>query len=238
MSKSTRIADMISILISLLIVGLAVVWTAQSGLFNRALTADEKLSWHLVRSTGISAYLLMVGSMVWGLLMSSQFVKDWSPGPLSMTVHSTLSWLAVLLAFIHAFLLLWDRYFSYSLVHILVPFTGPYRPEWVGLGTLAFWVSLVITLSFSVKKRIGNRVWRWIHMLSYASFALVTLHGLGAGSDSQQPGFQIIIGASVCVVVLMLGMRMGKDRASVKPERAAPRIAKSAPRQEGIDEKD
>ncbi|MEZ4672084.1 MAG: ferric reductase-like transmembrane domain-containing protein [Anaerolineae bacterium] len=233
MTKSTRIADIVSIIISLIVIVLAVVGTAQSGLFERVLSDDVKLSWHLVRSTGISAYLLMVGSMIWGLLMSTQFVKNWSPGPLSMTVHSTLSWLAVVLAFTHALLLLWDTYFSYSLTDLFVPFTGPYRPEAVGLGTLAFWISLLITISFSVKKRIGNRAWKWIHMLSYVGFVMVTLHGLFAGTDGQQRGFQIMIAVSVCIVVLMLGMRLGKDHAGAKPERPVARSARPAAREPG-----
>ena len=47
---------------------------------------DEKLLWHLVRSSGMVAYVLLLASTVWDLFISSQFVRDWSPGPVSMTL--------------------------------------------------------------------------------------------------------------------------------------------------------
>jgi len=66
-----------------------------------------------------------------------------SPGPVSMTLHSTLSWLALLFGLGHGLLLLFDDYFTYTLGNIFLPFTGPYRPEVVGLGTLAFWLFMI-----------------------------------------------------------------------------------------------
>ena len=139
----------------------------------------------MTRSAGISAYLLLFASMVWGLFVSGQHVKDWSPGTLSLTMHTAVAWLALMLGFTHALLLLGDTYFSYTLSDVLVPFTGPYRPLEVGLGTLALWLTLVVTLSFQVKRRIGHRAWRWIHLTSYVAFGMVTIHGLTAGTDSE-----------------------------------------------------
>lgn len=222
-TKSTKWVDLIVIALSLIVIGFSVWWMSASGMFSFSLGQDKKLAWHLVRSSGVVAYLLLLASTVWGLFMSGQFVKDWSPGPVSMTLHSTVSWLALLLGLGHGLLLLFDDYFTYSLADIFIPFTGPYRAAAVGMGSLAFWLIVAVTLSFPLKKRIGHKTWKRLHYVSYGAFALVTLHGLFAGTDSKQPGFQIMMAVGVLAVVLLLGIRMGKDQ--VKPA-AAPRTAK------------
>ena len=61
-------------------------------------------------------------------------VKDWSPGVVSMLMHSTLSWLAVVIELGHGLLLLVDQYFRYNVADVFIPFVGPYRPLAVGLG--------------------------------------------------------------------------------------------------------
>lgn len=217
MTKSTRWIDIGVLLASLIIIGLSVAWLFANGTFSFTLSQDEKLVWHLVRSSGIVAYVLLLASTVWGLFISSQFVKDWSPGPVSMTLHSTISWLALLLGLGHGLLLMFDDYFTYTLFDVLIPFTGPYRPEVVGLGTLAFWIIVTVSLSFPLKKRIGHKTWKRIHTLSYAAFGMVSLHGLAAGTDSHLLGFKLLVGFGIILVVLLLGIRMGKDQA--KPVR-------------------
>lgn len=211
MVKPAKWMDFLALIFSLAVIGGAAVWTLRSGVFSTATLAnDQKLAWHLTRSAGISAYLLLCASMVWGLFVSGQHVKDWSPGTLSLTMHTAIAWLALILGFTHALLLLGDTYFSYTLADVLVPFTGPYRPLAVGLGTLSLWLTLVVTLSFQVKRRIGHRLWRWIHITSYGAFGMVTLHGLTAGTDSSLLGFRLLIGFAVLLVVLLLGIRMGR----------------------------
>ncbi len=213
--KSTRNADLLVLVASLIVIGLSVAWMISSGMFNFALSGDQKLSWHLVRSSGMVAYVLLLASTIWGLLLSSQSVKDWSPGPVSLTVHSTISWLALLLGLGHGLLLLFDKYFTYTLGDILVPFTGPYRPEVVGLGTLAFWLLVAISLSFPLKKRIGQTNWKRLHYTSYGAFGLVSIHGLFAGTDGSLLGFRLLVGGGVLLVILLLGIRMGRGQMKV-----------------------
>ena len=219
--RSTKITDLLLLIGSAIVIGMSAVWMVNSGMFSIRLAEDSKLSWHLVRSSGVIAYLLLMASILWGLFISAQFVKDWSPGPVSMTVHSTISWLALILSLVHALLLLLDDYFTYTLGDLFIPFMGPYRPEAVGLGTLAFWVIVVVTLSFAVKKRLGHKTWKMLHYASYLSFALVSVHGLFAGTEGTQLGFRVLVALGVVLVVLLLGIRMGKASASAPTGRAA-----------------
>ena len=60
-----------------------------------------------------------------------------------------------------------------------------------------------------------------MHALSYAAFGMVSLHGLAAGTDGGLLGFRLLVGFGIVIVVLLLGIRMGKDQA--KPARRATR---------------
>ena len=92
---------------------------------------------------------------------------------------------------------------SFGITALLVPFTGPYRPFAVGLGVVAFWLILAITVSFSLRNLIGHRTWKWLHYTSYGSFGLITVHALLAGTDATQSGIRIILfGFTACVVAL------------------------------------
>lgn len=221
MLKHITLKDMLIVVVSIIVIGASALWTLSSSGFGISLTADTKLSWHLVRSSGIVAYLLLTASVIWGLVISGKFVKEWAPGVVSMTVHSTISWLAVILSLIHAVLLLFDNYFTYTLGDIFIPFTGEYRPVFVGLGTLAFWTILLVSLSFPFKKRLGHKNWKWLHYGSYIAFLMVSAHGIFAGTDGERLGFQILVALSVFTVVILLGIRMGKSQTT------APAPAKS-----------
>ncbi len=209
--KSTGRLDLLILIASLIVIGLSAVWMAKNGSLSIALAEDTKLSWHLVRSSGIVAYVLLLGSTLWGLFISAQFVKDWSPGVVSMTLHSTISWLALIIGLIHALLLLFDDYFAYTVGDLFVPFTGPYRPEAVGLGTLAFWLIVIVTLSFPLKKRLGHKLWKRLHYVSYAAFVMVSAHGLFAGTEGTNLGLRLLIGVGILLVALLLGIRIGKS---------------------------
>lgn len=73
-----------------------------------ALLTSEKLAWYLTRASGAVAYLLLSASTVWGLLLSTKMVKEWIPAPVTLAMHNYLSWTAIGLALLHAFVLLFD----------------------------------------------------------------------------------------------------------------------------------
>jgi predicted ferric reductase len=208
MVKPNRLLDTLSLIFSLLMVGGLAFWTLRSDLFWR----ETASTWELIRSSGITAYLLFTLSMVWGLALSTRVVKDWSPGSLSMTLHTGISWTGVGLALVHAVLLLFDEYFTYQVWDILVPFIGPYRPLAVGLGTLTFWLMVAVSLSFTFKKKLGRQRWKLLHYTSYAGFFMVTAHAFFAGSDTDKMGFRLVLMLSVALVMLLSGYRLAAKK--------------------------
>jgi sulfoxide reductase heme-binding subunit YedZ len=162
---------------------------------------------------------LLAASTLWGLFLSSRVIKDWSPGPVSLLMHATVSWLAVVLALAHALLLLFDNFYSYTVVDLMVPFIGPYRPLAVGLGIIALWLIFAITISFSLRRFMSNRAWYWLHYTSYIAFALVTVHALLAGTDADKLGMRIILGVFSAGVAALLAWRLRQSVFHHKPQR-------------------
>ncbi|MEZ4519333.1 MAG: ferric reductase-like transmembrane domain-containing protein [Chloroflexota bacterium] len=140
-----------------------------------ALINNETI-WYLVRGSGVVAFFFLAASTIWGLVISSQFLRDLVPGQLSLAMHNYLSWNAIGLTALHAVLLLFTSYMDYTVLNLLVPFTGPFSPFWVGLGIIGMYLMLLTTLTFYVRNRTGYRTFHVIHYLTYAVFGLSLLH--------------------------------------------------------------
>ncbi|MCE7983241.1 MAG: ferric reductase-like protein [Caldilinea sp. CFX5] len=185
------------------------------------LWASEKLAWYLTRSSGAVAYIILSASTVWGLLLSTRVIKEWVPAAVALTMHETLSWLAAGLAAFHALVLLFDHYYTYTLSNLLIPFTGPYQPLWVGLGMLAFYLLLLLSASFYARRWLGARQWRRLHYLTFGVYVLITLHGWLAGTDSATFGW--LYGASAFTVIFLTIYRIiaisGSAQALPHPKR-------------------
>ncbi|MEM7346301.1 MAG: ferric reductase-like transmembrane domain-containing protein, partial [Chloroflexota bacterium] len=134
------------------------------------------------------------------------------PGILGIAMHTYLSWIAIGLSVFHAMILLFDSYYTYTVSNLLVPFTGPYEPLWVGLGTLGFYIMLLVSASFSWRKWMGYKFWRKLHYLSFVSYIMVTFHGIMAGTDSGNLGMNIIYwGSGLAVFFLTIYRILSAD---------------------------
>ncbi|HFC12291.1 MAG TPA: ferric reductase-like protein [Anaerolineae bacterium] len=170
------------------------------------LVSSDKLSWYLTRASGVVAYLSLATSTVWGLLLSTKLVKKVVPAVLSLAMHTYLSWLAIGLVAFHAFVLLFDNYYTYSVANLLIPFTGPYKPVYVGLGIVAFYLMLLTSVSFYARRWIGQKNWRRLHYLTFAVYWLVTLHSWVAGTDS--PTLTPIYAGSAILILFLTVLRI------------------------------
>src|SRR6185369_232404 len=104
---------------------------------------------------------------------------------------------------VHVVVLLFDKYLPFSVLQLLVPFTGTYRPLWVGLGIISFYFLLLVTFTFYLRPKIGAKAFRSIHVLSLVSYLGTTLHGLFAGTDSALPVTMLMYVGTFLVVVFL-----------------------------------
>ncbi len=167
-------------------------------------TSPGNVSWYLERLTAFLAYLAIVGSVVYGLLLSTKLLDAIAHRPISFALHQDLAAFGLGLAGIHGALLGLDRTIHFSIASLAVPFASPYRPLFVGIGQLAFYLTLAVVLSFYARRRIGQRRWRLLHYATFAVFAAATAHGVLAGTDSATPwAWWIYVGSSAAVMFLL-----------------------------------
>ena len=127
----------------------------------------------------------------------------------------------VLSAF-HGLILLGDSYIGYNLNQILIPFASDaYRPFWVGLGQISMYLMIFVVVSFYLKRWISYRVWRTLHYLSFAVFALGLLHGLFSGTDSAGLPMLLVYWSSAISVVGLIVYRIRQARAKASAKRQA-----------------
>lgn len=176
--------------------------------------------WYLSRSAGLVAYLLLWGSVVWGLLLSARPGGRLRP-PALFDAHQFLSNAALGFAFFHALVLIGDRYASFPLSAILAPFAGTYKPALVALGQIALWLSLFISLSFLVRKQIGQRRWRAFHYVSFAVFWMALLHSVAIGSDTNLLWVRWMYIGTGAAVALLTVYRIVRTGRSARPAQQA-----------------
>ena len=140
--------------------------------------------WYLSRASGFVAYLLLWGSVVWGLLLSTGIGRTCIRPPLLLDAHQFLSTLSVGFASFHGLVLMGDRYIRFPLRAVVVPFAASYEPLLVACGQIAIWLSVLLIASFHVRRRIGGRAWRRLHYASFAAFWLAFVHGIAIGTET------------------------------------------------------
>jgi predicted ferric reductase len=183
------------------------------------------LAWYTVRALGFLAYLVVAGSVLYGLLLSTKILDAIAHRPVSFALHKDLAVVGLVLGCLHATVLLADQSYPFTPRAILVPFSSPYAPVWVGIGQLTLYGLAVITASFYVRRQIGQRTWRLLHYLTFLVFVGVIGHGVTSGSDSGAPWafwLYLVPGASsvfliVYRIVVSIADRHAHPRSERKP---------------------
>src|SRR5690349_18691635 len=140
--------------------------------------------WYISRASGLMAYLLVWFSTLWGFAISSKIFDSFLKREFTYDFHEHLSLLSLGFVVLHVVVLLMDRVEPMKLVEVLIPFVSSYRPFWTGMGILAFYLSILVTVTFYIRSLISMKTFRTIHYLSIAAYMGALLHGLYSGTDS------------------------------------------------------
>ncbi len=191
-------------------------------------TNSVHTTWYITRAAGWMAYFLLWFSMVWGLAIPTKFFERFLSPTFAVDFHEYISLLSIGFIILHVSVLLIDQYLPFTLVQILVPFFSSYRPLWVGLGVLGFYLTLLVTITFYLRKKIGQKKFKAIHTLSLVSYLGVVLHAFFTGSDSSLGAVQLIYLVTFLVVVFLTSywliqarqIKRNKDERYLVPNRS------------------
>jgi predicted ferric reductase len=177
--------------------------SALGGLSQLFAADSTQIWWYVTRSAGIVAYLLLWFSTVWGLIVPTKLLNPIIGPTFTVDFHEFISLLAIGFALLHVFVLTIDRFLPYSIWQVLIPFLSPYRPFWVGMGVIAFYITLLVTITFYLRGKIGMKAFRSLHVLSLLGYLGVTLHGLYAGTDAPLFAMQLLYKGTALVVIFL-----------------------------------
>lgn len=168
---------------------------------------NSQITWYAARASGIVAWALAAGSVVWGLALSTHALGRKARPAWLFDLHRFLGGLALLFTGIHVVAILADTYVHFSLVNVLVPFTGSWHPVAVAWGIVAFYLLLAVELTSLARAHISKRLWRRVHFAGFALFAASTVHALSAGTDTGSPAFRVAVVVACGVVAALTALR-------------------------------
>lgn len=174
--------------------------------------------WWVARSTGVVAWALLSGSTVLGLLRSTRALGRRPSAAWVVDLHRFLAGLGLGFVGTHVVAIVLDSYVHFGIVDVVIPFTSTWHPVWVAGGIVAAWLLVVVELTSFARRSLPAAAWRRIHLLSVPAFALFTVHGVVAGTDTRSVvGVAAAIVASMVVVFLTTARAVGPPR---PPEQA------------------
>jgi predicted ferric reductase len=220
-----------------LVVGIVLGATAPTALRRIGAVAALQpglLAWYSVRALGFLAYGVLAVSVLYGLLLSTKILDAVAHRPVSFALHKDLAIVALILATLHAALLVADQSFNFTPRAILVPFASPYAPIPVGIGQLTFYATAIVTASFYVRRQIGQRAWRILHYATFLAFIGASAHGSASGSDSGTPWafwvYLIPVSAAIFLLTYRIVVSLSGRLRRPQADGAGARVPAAAPR--------
>jgi DMSO/TMAO reductase YedYZ heme-binding membrane subunit len=167
---------------------------------------SPEIWWYVSRASGIVAWLLLTATVIWGIVLADGLLKRRAAWLLDM--HRWLGGLTVVFLGVHLVSLLADSYVQFGPLDILVPFASQWRPAAVALGIIAFWLVIAVAVTSLAVKRLPRRWWRGVHLASYATFWLTSIHGALAGTDASRPLYITTSSVALVAVVVAVSQRI------------------------------
>lgn len=172
-------------------------------------TLWQNVTWDVARAGGFTAYILLALAVSIGLALSMhlQSPSRW-PRILNSELHNFVTLLSLVFTVVHVLAVTLDPFTHFGLNEVFIPFISHYRPIWMALGIVALYLGIAIGISTWVRPLIGYAWWRKLHVLTLGIFALVTVHGIATGSDTNTWWGLVIYAASVALVGGLLVRRL------------------------------
>lgn len=185
--------------------------------------------WYVGRGTGVASLLLLTVVVALGIATRSGRSILGLPRFAVAAVHRTASLTAVVFLLIHVGTLYFDPYAQLHVVDFVVPFSGAYRPFWLGLGTVGLDLIAALVVTSLLRQRIGLRTWRAIHWLAYLSWPVALSHALGNGTDNGTWWLRTV--AAVCTLAVLgaVGWRVSERFQEYGDARVPPRQGNGPP---------
>jgi len=174
------------------------------------MTIWQTVTWDVARGGGFTAFGLLTLSVAIGLALTLHMQTPRWPRIINSELHNFLTLLALIFTGVHILAVWIDPFTNFGWNEVFIPFASHYRPLWMALGIVAFYIGLAIGLSTWLRPYIGYKLWRSLHVFTLLLFGLVVVHGLATVSDTRTWWSAAIYASSVLLVGTLLWMRLSK----------------------------
>ena len=161
--------------------------------------------WYVTRASALIAWVLLVVSVTWGILLSTRILKPNDNPSWLLDLHRWLSGLAVSFTALHMFSLWIDSYAPFSAADLFIPFHSTYvQVESLGkwpivLGVICAYLLIAVQSTSLLMKVLPRKFWKAIHYLSYVVVLLVSFHAGWSGTDVRAWLYRV-----VAILLIML----------------------------------
>lgn len=182
--------------------------------------------------SGVFALVALTAAVVAGLIATDRLVITPAGRVAFQAVHRALSLTAV--GFLATHVLLEVLAHRSRAIDSVVPFLASGRTLYLGLGTLASDLVLLIVFTGIARRKFATRwtaAWRAVHVTAYVGWPLAILHGLLSGRPAK-PYVGWSYGACTAMVALALVIRVvaiTRSRTQVFPHPVPDRVAQGLP---------
>lgn len=167
-----------------------------------------QITWDVARSGGFVAYGLLTLAVALGLALSMRWQAPWWPRLINSELHNFVTLLGLVFTIIHVLAIWLDPFTAFGWTEVFIPFVSHYRPIWMAFGIVGLYLGLALAASVWLRPYLGYEWWRRLHALTLVAFALVTVHGLTTGSDTQTFWAVMVYSVSGLLVTALLWIRL------------------------------
>lgn len=143
--------------------------------------------WFIARITGLTAFAVLSLSVLSGEALRTSVLDFIAKNRAVRKLHDFTTPLWLPLVFAHIIALLFDKTARIAPINVVVPFITDYGALAIGLGTVAFDIVMVVTVTSWLRSRMNNTLWMWIHRTSYIAFVAIFFHAALSGTDFDAP---------------------------------------------------
>jgi methionine sulfoxide reductase heme-binding subunit len=167
--------------------------------------------------------MLLVGSLVLGVLLATRAMKAVDRPAWLLAMHRWFSTLTIAGTVLHIVGLVADNYVHFGWREVLLPGGSSWRTMPIALGVVAMYLMIVVQATSLLMKKIPKRLWRSIHLMSYATVWLAIVHAALAGTDVSNRVYQ---GAATLLTLAatmaaLLRVMIGRNRPATERTRPA-----------------
>ncbi|MCF8541346.1 MAG: 2Fe-2S iron-sulfur cluster binding domain-containing protein [Aurantimicrobium sp.] len=155
---------------------------------------EPHIWWYVTRASSIIAWVLLTGSVVLGILLSTRVMRKIDNPAWLQDLHRYISGLALIFVILHMVSLMLDDFVHFSLAELLIPgatagssvSSVQAKTLAVTLGVLAFYLMAAVQVTSWFMNKLPRRFWKGVHYSAYGALVLVTFHAAFTGTDVSQ----------------------------------------------------